>query len=235
MYLLALVGFVAAAIYFHRWLAKTETMKIRLRLTRMASVAVPGQTTRHLFRQHMAERGFALKASDEIMDVFLRGDTSVLQVPAQRSLSWQEIPALAVAGFGDDGRSTFIQFRIEPVSCVTYSPSAMTTFCEFAASECDSIAAWLRAMAAKHQPEPTPSTAEGEDASFDDLKTLGLSPGASMEDVQAAYRAACLRFHPDRLAGASPPDVEAASRKFQQVTEAYRREKAKVSHACSVK
>lgn len=227
MYLLALIGFVAAAIYFHRWLKKTETMKIRLRLTRILSVAVPGPTTRRLFRQNMAERGFVLKASDEIMDVFLRGDTSVLQVPAQRPLSWREIPALAVAGFGDDGRSTFIQFRIEPVSCVTYSPSAMNTFCECAADECDSIATWMRAVAAEQQPEPIPSTTDVGDASFDDLKLLGLSPGASMEDVQAAYRAACLRFHPDRLAGASPPDVEAASRKFQQVTEAYRREKAK--------
>lgn len=52
---------------------------------------------------------------------------------------------------------------------------------------------------------------------FDDpYKILGLSPGASDEEVKRAYRALAKKYHPDR----NPGDKEAA-RKMQEVNAAY--------------
>lgn len=36
---------------------------------------------------------------------------------------------------------------------------------------------------------------------------LGVSPGASTEDIQAAFRAAALKHHPDRWAGCRAPGL----------------------------
>ena len=49
-----------------------------------------------------------------------------------------------------------------------------------------------------------------------DWAALGLRPGASREDVQAAYRRLAMVMHPDR----NPDDPGAAAR-FQQLTDAY--------------
>lgn len=50
----------------------------------------------------------------------------------------------------------------------------------------------------------------------DPYKVLGLSPGASDEEVKRAYRALAKKYHPDR----NPGDKEAA-RKMQEVNAAY--------------
>lgn len=50
----------------------------------------------------------------------------------------------------------------------------------------------------------------------DPHQILGVTPGASLAELQAAYRALALAHHPDRR----PGDAEAA-RRFQAITEAY--------------
>lgn len=50
----------------------------------------------------------------------------------------------------------------------------------------------------------------------DPYKVLGLSPGASDEEVKKAYRRLAMKYHPDR----NPGDEEAA-RKMQQINAAY--------------
>lgn len=50
----------------------------------------------------------------------------------------------------------------------------------------------------------------------DPYKVLGLSPGASDEEVKKAYRRLAMQYHPDR----NPGDEEAA-RKMQQINAAY--------------
>ncbi|MHB8718330.1 MAG: J domain-containing protein [Candidatus Dormibacteria bacterium] len=49
-----------------------------------------------------------------------------------------------------------------------------------------------------------------------DWAALGLRPGASRDDVQAAYRRLALHLHPDR----NPDDPRAAAR-FRQLTDSY--------------
>ncbi|GLC45263.1 hypothetical protein PLESTB_000719000 [Pleodorina starrii] len=50
-------------------------------------------------------------------------------------------------------------------------------------------------------------------------RTLGVSPGSSTEDIQAAFRAAALKWHPDRQP--DPTRKVDSTRKFQAAQEAY--------------
>lgn len=50
-------------------------------------------------------------------------------------------------------------------------------------------------------------------------QTLGVKPGCSTQEVQAAFRGLALQHHPDRYS--SPADKERATKKFQGITEAY--------------
>ena len=50
----------------------------------------------------------------------------------------------------------------------------------------------------------------------DPYKVLGLSPGASDEEVKKAYRKLAMQYHPDRN-----PGDEVAARKMQEINAAY--------------
>lgn len=50
---------------------------------------------------------------------------------------------------------------------------------------------------------------------------LGVKPGASREDVKAAYRKEAMRWHPDRHAASGPQAAKEAAEKFRKVSEAY--------------
>lgn len=50
-------------------------------------------------------------------------------------------------------------------------------------------------------------------------KALGLEPGATTPEVQAAFRGLALQHHPDRYKGAD--EKARATKKFQGITEAY--------------
>lgn len=80
-------------------------------------------------------------------------------------------------------------------------------------------------------PEPAPDLVMADSRLDADLAVLGLVPGASIEDVQTAYRAVCMKFHPDRLASGdvSAAVVENCSRRFRDATDAYKRVKAELT------
>lgn len=50
----------------------------------------------------------------------------------------------------------------------------------------------------------------------DPYSLLGIQPGATVDDIRAAYRKAALRWHPDK----NPGDKE-AERRFKDISEAY--------------
>ena len=57
----------------------------------------------------------------------------------------------------------------------------------------------------------------------DPYRVLGLEPGASDDEVKAAYRKLALKHHPDRVATLGEDVRRAAEEKFQQINNAKER------------
>ena len=57
----------------------------------------------------------------------------------------------------------------------------------------------------------------------DPYRVLGLEPGASDDEVKAAYRKMALKHHPDRVAALGEDVRKSAERKFQEINDAKER------------
>ena len=72
---------------------------------------------------------------------------------------------------------------------------------------------------AEEQPrQPEPQRTE----SLDPHAVLGVSPGASQEEVKTAYRLRMQEYHPDKVAHLGPELRILAERKAKEINEAYR-------------
>jgi len=67
----------------------------------------------------------------------------------------------------------------------------------------------------------TSSAENGPVASKDPYEILGVKPGASIEEIQTAYRAAAQQYHPDKVAHLGDELQELAQKKFVEIQEAY--------------
>jgi hypothetical protein len=66
-----------------------------------------------------------------------------------------------------------------------------------------------------HQAEKGPSVSK------DPYEILGVAPGASIEEIQTAYRAAAQQYHPDKVAHLGDEFQALAQEKFIQIQDAY--------------
>ncbi len=64
-------------------------------------------------------------------------------------------------------------------------------------------------------------TAKGPTASRTPYQILGVKPGASFEEIQAAYRMAAQQYHPDKVVHLGEEFQELAQKKFVEIQEAY--------------
>lgn len=60
-----------------------------------------------------------------------------------------------------------------------------------------------------------------DEKSADYYNTLGVSPGATAEEIKAAYRRGAMKFHPDRNVGKDEKEVRAFEEKFKELQNAY--------------
>ncbi|EEH55772.1 uncharacterized protein MICPUCDRAFT_18794, partial [Micromonas pusilla CCMP1545] len=58
---------------------------------------------------------------------------------------------------------------------------------------------------------------------MDPHAVLGVARGASDEEIKAAYRAAAMRWHPDRNASMDAAAASVAEERFKRVSDAYER------------
>ena len=65
------------------------------------------------------------------------------------------------------------------------------------------------------------ATEDSGEKSKDPYEILGLSPGASREEIHAAYRTAAQQYHPDKVAHLGVEFQELARRKFLEIQSAY--------------
>jgi len=62
---------------------------------------------------------------------------------------------------------------------------------------------------------------ESESHSWDPYQVLGVKPGASADEIRAAYRHAAQAYHPDKVAHLGPELRELAQKKFVEIQKAY--------------
>jgi len=78
---------------------------------------------------------------------------------------------------------------------------------------------------AKESPgQESPGTGQdgkGQAPTRDPYEILGVSPGASAEEIQTAYRAAVQQYHPDKVAHLGDEFQDLAQKKFVEIQEAY--------------
>jgi len=67
----------------------------------------------------------------------------------------------------------------------------------------------------------TRQAGKGPAASQDPYDILGVTPEASIKEIQAAYRAAVQQYHPDKVAHLGDEFQELAQKKFVEIQEAY--------------
>lgn len=65
------------------------------------------------------------------------------------------------------------------------------------------------------------STAETPHERWDPYKILGVEPSASQEEIQAAYRRAVQKYHPDKVSHLGKEFQELAQKKFIEIQKAY--------------
>lgn len=163
------------------------------------------------------------------IDFYRRGKPGVTRVRHPGGVEFGDIPSmLSICVAVVNGR-TLVTPRIDITPEVRLFKTAQQYFHDLAIAECRVIVGELtQTVARRAQRErearqireaPSPS------ADQSDYAALGLKPGATWEQVQAAYRDACLKYHPDRLTGqnAEPHLVELAVQRFKEVSAAYRR------------
>lgn len=209
------------------------------------TIDLPLHTVRRTVRKYMSDGECVVVESDDTLDMYKRGDSSVRRVPWERNLRWGEVPVLIGTTFVNDAGKTFFYFKVWALPTVTFSPSGEAFFLRQAQAEFDAIVALLESQAQRERAgrasgngrrpnhrwypgdeEPQSGQEASPDGSLDaDLALLGLKRGASWDDVQRAYRDACRKYHPDRLNGQNvePHLVELAVQRFKEVTAAYRR------------
>ncbi len=59
------------------------------------------------------------------------------------------------------------------------------------------------------------------DSSLDPYATLGIKPGASLEEIHTAYREAAQKFHPDKVSHLGEEFQVLAQKKFVEIQRAY--------------
>ncbi|CAN2039565.1 DnaJ domain-containing protein [Candidatus Magnetomoraceae bacterium gMMP-15] len=71
--------------------------------------------------------------------------------------------------------------------------------------------------------QKTRFTSESQSANrpFDPYEILGIKPGASLKEINAAYRQAAQKYHPDKVSHLGPEFQELAKKKFIDIQKAY--------------
>jgi hypothetical protein len=209
--------------------------------------ALPVENARDAVGRYLRDLGWQFVSGDYLCDAFRRGDRNMTRLPGRDDEHWMQLPLILSVSFRViDGR-TCLGLRFTSLRTVKFSDGDLRFFAELASVECKAVAGFLdqyehrdgresagqrRGNGRRHRWYPededaqpaqeTPPSADPIDA---DLALLGLKRGASWDEVHAAYRDACRKYHPDQLnaAGVEPHLVELAVQRFKEVTAVYRR------------
>lgn len=160
---------------------------------------------------------------------FGRGDYSGAPVPVTGS-TWFDVPITIVVIYQTEPGWTTMFFKFQAAESFIMSGQEASNFHLAAAAEFDYVFKKLRSFTGDDSDDSDGADDDGNpDADASDYAALELKPDSTWQDVQTAYREACLRYHPDRLVGQPKHLVELAVREFKARGEAYQRLKERLA------
>ncbi len=212
---------------------KDRSSRSALQWVETREVQLPPDFARDALSMFLSKLGYLHRSGENGIRVYFCGDVNVTCMPCGRVVSWGEFPRVTAAGVAPAVKGVVVTLVIQPLPTVKLAPEGVAFFLECAREESDGAFGVLEVLmedinrerqrtktarsSAPAQPLPTALPA--------DLATLGVGPGASWDEVQAAYRDACNKYHPDRLSGqnVAPHLADLAVRRFTEVSAAYER------------
>jgi len=106
-------------------------------------------------------------------------------------------------------------------AAVGYDATAICEVCLDIYREHVEVEARRRAEAPPRQPPPAGGADAEAAAAAAALRTLGLPPDATWDDVKAAFKRAAREHHPDRVRARSPRERARSEARMKAATEAY--------------
>lgn len=172
-------------------------------------------------------KGIHMPVGPGTTDYYERGNWRASPVSSARIASLADIPSSFDVGVATIRDMTIVSMRITIDARVRIDRSVANQL------ECDAkaelsrsferlmqtVARFDRRQHEDPRPSPPPTDCKA------DYAILSLKPGATWDQVHAAYRAACRLYHPDRLNGQNvePHLVELAVQRFKEISAAYQR------------
>jgi len=217
---------VAALWHLFQDKDESDSFSAGLRLAEAIDTTVPcdhvrGQMAGLLYRYLKFER----IDCEPGQECYFRGDKGITRLPTDRNVAWRDVPILLTVHYRPGTEKSELEFEYAVPKNVRVHADCVAFIGEHWKQEMTTILDALRrdVRAPRVAPEPP------ADRSAADLAVLSLSPGASWPQIQAAYRQACLKYHPDRLQGRGVPPhlIELSVREFRVISDAYQRLKAR--------
>lgn len=183
----------------------------------------------------LQQLGFTRRRREAEYDGYSRGDWSIEQLPTAHDVHWYDVPLLLICRYKTVAGRTHVEFEYFTDSDLRFNEKGREFLKTEAEREFDRTFDWVKT---RDWDSPTSGSGgegpgrdrsdEDDSAEAADFAALGLKVGAGWQQVQSAYREACKKFHPDRLAGKEldPDVVELAASRFREINEAYKRLKA---------
>lgn len=190
--------------------------------SRYLTVPRPMREVQISLREYLLARGFRRCGKQGKLFLYRRGNRGIRRLPCQRDVPWRDVPIVLAVGYEKQKGVIHVGMRISGWRATRFDESVEPFFNECAEEEFDGALEFLNRdiKPPKEAPPPPPPRDTTHD---DDLKLLGLTRGFSPDQLQAAYRAACRKFHPDRLVGVPEDVVKLAQEHFVKVQAAYER------------
>ena len=203
----------------------------RLEWKSVVRVPRPIADVRREIDAHLRRRGFTLHSKRHQSSLYQRGDRGVTRIPWNRDMQWPEIPINLVVVYEVYAGVSHFGFCVSGSQDTAFCPSVRGYFDEHCQLEFNAAIEHVTSERPEQRSEPKPHAPPSDGTAVEDLKLLGLSRGFSLEQLQAAYRISCRKFHPDRLVGVPEEVVKLAQDHFVKVQAAYERLQARTPRA----
>lgn len=204
----------------------------------------PVDRTRMFLRSFFGEYAeYTLRSANRDSEIYYRGNLEITHISTGREVRWHEVPLSVLVEYQTVGETTHVKISYLTNEGVRLTQAGVDFVRAQAGIEFDSALAGLSAEAQRFhharrkreeqtrrpfggggQSNQAPAPAGGLEA---DLAVLGLKPPSNWTAIQAAYRDACLKFHPDKQVNIPKHLIDLAVVRFKEITAAYQRLKGR--------